>query len=144
MNISIKRLHPSVALPSYQTAGAAAMDVQAAIDEPVTLAPLERRVIPLGFALELPVGYEAQIRPRSGLSLKQGLTLANAIGTIDSDYRGEVGAIIVNLSNEPVIIEPLQRIAQMVITTYEQISWQPTEELSETDRGDGAYGSTKH
>ncbi len=144
MNISIKRLHPSVALPSYQTVGAAAMDVQAAIDEPVTLAPLERRVIPLGFALELPVGYEAQIRPRSGLSLKQGLTLANAIGTIDSDYRGEVGAIIVNLSNEPVIIEPLQRIAQMVITTYEQISWQPTEELSETDRGDGAYGSTKH
>lgn len=120
------------------------MDVQAAIDEPVVLQPLERRVIPLGFALELPVGYEAQIRPRSGLSLKQGLTLANAIGTIDSDYRGEVGAIIVNLSNEPVIIEPLQRIAQMVITTYEQISWQPTEELSETDRGDGAYGSTKH
>lgn len=122
MNIPIRQLHPKIDLPAYQTAGAAAMDVQAAIDEPVVLQPLERRVIPLGFAIELPHGYEAQIRSRSGLTIKQGLVIANGVGTIDSDYRGEVGAIVVNISDEPVTIEPLQRIAQMVVANYEQIS----------------------
>lgn len=144
MNIPIKRLHPEVDLPTYQTAGAAAMDVQAAIDQPITLASLERRVIPLGFALELPIGYEAQLRARSGLSLKQGLSLANSVGTIDSDYRGEVGAIVVNLSPEPVTIEPIQRIAQLLVARYETVQWQEVDELSTTDRGEGAYGSTKH
>lgn len=144
MQIPFKQLHPAIELPAYQTEGAAAMDLQAAVDDPIVLEPGERQVIPVGFAIELPQGFEAQIRSRSGLTIKQGLVIANGVGTIDSDYRGEVGAIVVNISDQPVTIEPLQRIAQMVIARYEQISWQPTEELSKTTRQEGAYGSTKH
>lgn len=143
MNVPIKRLHPTVTLPEYQTAGAAAMDLHAAIDQPVALGSFERRVIPTGFAMELPLGYEAQIRPRSGLSLKQGLALANGVATIDSDYRGEIGVIAINLSKDTITIEPDQRIAQMVVAQHERVVWEVVDTLSESDRGEGAYGSTK-
>jgi dUTP pyrophosphatase len=144
MEVKIVRLRPDATLPSYQTSGAAAMDIAAALDEPVTLAPGERTVIPTGFAIELPVGYEAQVRARSGLSLKHGITLANGIGTIDADYRGEVGVILANMSSEPFVVEPGMRIAQMVVARYEQIAWQEVKVLTDTERGAGGYGSTKH
>lgn len=144
MEVKIVRLRPDAVLPSYQTRGAAAMDIAAALDEPVTLAPGERTVIPTGFAIELPSGYEAQIRARSGLSLKHGITLANAVGTIDADYRGEVGVVLANISPEPFVIEPGMRIAQMVVARYEQVNWQEVEALTDTERGAGGYGSTKH
>lgn len=131
-------------MPAYQTAGAAALDICAAIDEPVILEPMERRIVPAGFAIELPPGYEAQIRARSGLSSKHGICLANGIGTIDSDYRGEVGAILINAGQEPFTITPGMRVAQMVIARYEQVSWQLVETLSSTDRGTDGYGSTSH
>lgn len=144
MEVKIVRLRPDAVLPLYQTRGAAAMDIAAALDEPVTLAPGERTVIPTGFAIELPSGYEAQIRARSGLSLKHGITLANAVGTIDADYRGEVGVVLANISPEPFVIEPGMRIAQMVVARYEQVNWQEVEALTDTERGAGGYGSTKH
>lgn len=144
MEIKLKRLHATVSLPSYQTPGAAAMDVHAAIDAPVTLAPMERLVIPAGFALEIPGGHEVQLRARSGLSLKHGICLANGIGTIDSDYRGEVGVILINLSQEPFTIEPDMRIAQMLIVPVTRGSWQVSDDLSATERGEGGYGSTQH
>lgn len=118
------------------------MDLRANLDEPVTLNPLERALIPTGLFIELPGGYEAQIRPRSGLAVKRGLTMLNSPGTIDSDYRGEIKCIVVNLSNEPQTIEPGERIAQMVIARYEQINWIATESLNDSDRGAGGFGST--
>ncbi len=133
--------HP---LPRYETAGSAGIDIRARLDASVTLEPLERAMIPTGLFIELPQGYEAQIRPRSGLAAKRGLTLLNSPGTIDSDYRGEIQCIVVNLSNEPQTIEHGERIAQMVIARYEQIIWKETDELSETDRGAGGFGSTGH
>ncbi len=131
--------HP---LPKYETSGSAGMDLRANTTEPITLKSLERTLIPTGLFIELPVGYEAQIRPRSGLSIKKGLSLVNSPGTIDSDYRGEIGVIMVNLSNETQIIDAGERIAQMVIAKYEQIEWQQVDSLSETDRGTGGFGST--
>lgn len=144
MNVAIKRLSDLAILPSYQTEGSAAADISACIDEPVTLLPGERRVIPAGFALMLPPGYEAQMRARSGLSAKYGIGLANGVGTIDSDYRGEVGAILINFGQEPFVVEPGMRVAQMVITRYEQATWQEVDQLDTTVRGEGGYGSTGH
>ncbi|MEO1262741.1 MAG: dUTP diphosphatase [Bacteroidota bacterium] len=134
-----KSAHP---LPKYETTGSAGMDLRANTTEPVTLASLERTIIPTGLYIELPAGYEAQIRPRSGLSIKKGLSLVNSPGTIDSDYRGEIGVIMVNLSNEAQTIAPGERIAQMVIAKYEQAVLVPVEVLSDTDRGAGGFGST--
>lgn len=118
------------------------MDLRAHLSEPVVLAPLERSLVPTGLFMELPVGYEAQIRPRSGIAIKRGLTMLNAPGTIDSDYRGEIKCIVVNLSNETQVIEPGERIAQMIIARYEQIEWLAVKELSASDRGAGGFGST--
>jgi len=127
-------------LPRYESAQAAGMDLRTSIAEPVTLAPLERRLFPTGLFMELPAGYEAQIRPRSGLAIKHGITVLNTPGTIDADYRGEVGVILVNLSNEPFTIEPGERIAQMVIARHEQPEIEETTELTATDRGAGGFG----
>lgn len=129
-------------LPEYETLHSAGMDLRANIDSPVTLEPLERVLIPTGIFIELPVGYEAQIRPRSGLAIKYGISLANAPGTIDSDYRGEIKAIVVNLSNTPFVINDGERICQMVIARYERVSWIVTDQLSETGRGSGGFGHT--
>lgn len=118
------------------------MDLRANLESPVTLQPLERTLVPTGFFIELPDGYEAQIRPRSGLAAKRGLTMLNSPGTIDSDYRGEIKCIVVNLSNEPQTIEPGERIAQMVIARYEQITWVEADILEESERGAGGFGST--
>lgn len=132
-----KSPHP---LPEYQTAGSAGMDLRVFLSEPVTLQPLERRLMPTGLYMELPQGYEAQIRPRSGLAIKRGLTLINTPGTIDSDYRGEIMVPLVNLSGEPQTINDGERIAQMVIAKYEQIGWEIVTELETTERGAGGFG----
>ena len=129
-------------LPKYETSGSAGMDLRASIPEPITLGPLERTLVPTGLHIELPHGYEAQIRARSGLAVKRGLTMLNSPGTIDSDYRGEIKCIVVNLSNEPQTIEPGERIALIIIARYEQISWNEVETLEETDRSSGGFGST--
>ena len=134
-----KSNHP---LPHYGTEASAGVDLRANINEPITLKPLERVLIKTGLFIELPVGYEAQVRPRSGLAYKHGLTVLNTPGTIDADYRGEVGVILVNLSNTDFIIENGERVAQMVIAKHEQAEWNLVEELSDTDRGAGGFGST--
>ncbi|MFN0033502.1 MAG: dUTP diphosphatase [Saprospiraceae bacterium] len=130
------------ALPQYETLGSAGMDLKAFLAEAVTLAPLERTVVPTGLFIELPEGYEAQIRPRSGLAAKRGLTMLNSPGTIDSDYRGEIKCIVVNLSNQAQTIEPGERIAQMVVARHERVEWLPVEKLLDSDRGAGGFGST--
>lgn len=130
------------ALPSYETIASAGMDLRAYLDTSVTLKPMERKIIPTGLAIELTPGYEAQIRPRSGLAIKHGITLLNTPGTIDADYRGDIGIILVNLSTEDFTIESGDRIAQMVIAKYEQIQWKQVKELSTTERGAGGFGST--
>ncbi len=130
------------ALPAYETEGAAGMDLRANISEAVELKPLERDLIPTGIFIELPTGFEAQVRPRSGLAVKKGLTLLNSPGTIDSDYRGEIKILLVNVSNEVQVIEPGERIAQMIIGKYEQVSWEEAEMLEETRRGSGGFGHT--
>lgn len=127
-------------LPTYATAQSAGMDLRANISEPITLNPLERKLIPTGLHIALPQGYEAQVRPRSGLALKKGITVLNTPGTVDSDYRGEVGVILINLSNEPFVIESGERIAQMVIARHEQGELIPVKVLDETERGEGGYG----
>ncbi len=129
-------------LPEYQTAQAAGMDLHACIDAPITLMPMERRAISTGLAVELPVGYELQIRARSSMGLKHGITMVNGIGTIDSDYRGEISVLLINLGQEPFVIEPDMRIAQAVVAAHERVLWQEVESLSETDRGTGGFGST--
>ena len=129
-------------LPNYETEGSAGMDLRANITESVTLRPLERAMIPTGIFIELPLGYEAQVRPRSGLAAKRGLTCLNSPGTIDADYRGELKVILVNLSNETQIIEPAERLAQMVIARHERVVWSEVTVLSETVRGAGGFGST--
>ena len=131
-----------VTLPKYETSGSAGMDVRANIKEPIVLGSLDRALIPLGLRLEIPEGYEVQVRPRSGLALKHGIGMVNSIGTIDSDYRGEIGAIIVNLSKEPYTIQPQERIGQLVLNKVEQIEWEVVEKLSESERGSGGFGST--
>ena len=130
------------ALPEYQTPLSAGLDIRANLDESVTLRPLERAMIPTGLYVELPEGCEMQIRPRSGLAAKHGITVLNSPGTIDADYRGEIKVILVNLSNEPFTIESGERIAQMIVARYEQIEWQPVDVLGETERGAGGFGST--
>lgn len=142
MDIKFKKISENAVLPHYQTEHAAGMDVSACIDEPVVIKPHERAIIPTGFAIALPAGYEAQIRARSGLAAKFGIMPANGIGTIDADYRGEVGVILLNTSNESFTVEPGMRIAQMVITKYESAVWREVDELDETTRGVGGYGST--
>jgi len=127
-------------LPEYATPQSAGMDLRANIDEPITLAPLERKLIPTGLHIALPKGYEAQVRPRSGLALKKGITVLNSPGTVDADYRGDVGVILINLSNEPFVIEPGERIAQMVVGKFEQVEWELVDNLDETERGDGGFG----
>lgn len=129
-------------LPAYETPSSAGMDVRACLDEPVTLAPLQRALIPTGLRIQLPHGYECQIRPRSGLSLKKGITILNTPGTIDADYRGEIGLIVINLSNEPYTITNGERIAQMVVTNYSHVEWEAVDRLDETERGDGGFGHT--
>ncbi len=134
-----KSNHP---LPHYGTEASAGVDLRANIIDSITLKPLERSLIKTGLFIELPVGYEAQVRPRSGLAYKHGVTVLNTPGTIDADYRGEIGVILVNLSNEDFIVENGERVAQMVIAKHEQAEWKLVENLSETDRGAGGFGST--
>lgn len=129
-------------LPNYETIASAGMDLRASINEAITLKPLERAIVKTGLFIELPVGYEAQVRPRSGLAAKKGITVLNAPGTIDADYRGEIGVILVNLSNEPFTVQSGERIAQLVIAKHERAQWQEVDELSETSRGEGGFGST--
>lgn len=142
MNLNVVKLRDDAVLPVYQTAGAAGADLHACIDEPITLQPLERKMIPTGLAMSIPEGFEVQIRARSGMSIKHGITMVNGIGTIDADYRGEVGALVINLSQEAFTIEPGMRIAQMVVAKYETIGWNVVETLDETERGAGGYGSS--
>lgn len=129
-------------LPEYATEKSAGMDLKANIDDPITLNPLERAMIPTGLSIALPDGTEAQIRPRSGLAAKHGISVLNAPGTIDADYRGEIKVILVNLSNEPFTINPGERIVQMVVARYERVEWETVETLDETERGAGGFGST--
>lgn len=131
--------HP---LPQYATPLSAGLDLRANLEAPITLQPMERRLVPTGLRIALPEGYEAQVRPRSGLALKHGITLLNTPGTIDADYRGEIGVIMVNLSTEPFSVEDGERIAQLVIARYEQAEWQETDVLDETERGEGGFGHT--
>lgn len=142
--IVIKRLHKDAQYPEYQTEHAAGMDIAACISKPVIIAPHGRAIIPTGFAIALPPGYEAQIRGRSGMAAKFGVMPANGLGTIDADYRGEVGVILLNTTDEPFTVEPGMRVAQMVIAKYERAEWQEVDELDETERGAGGFGSTGH
>jgi len=139
INIINKSEHP---LPSYETAHAAGMDLRANLPEKVTLAPMQRTIIPTGLFMELPIGFEAQIRPRSGLAFKHGITVLNSPGTIDADYRGEIKVLLINLGNEAFEIKHGERIAQMIITKHETASWKVVEQLGDTARGAGGYGST--
>jgi dUTP pyrophosphatase len=141
MNIKIinKSQH---ALPNYETITSAGMDLRANINEPITLNPLERAIVKTGLFIELPIGYEAQVRPRSGLAAKKGITVLNSPGTVDADYRGEIGVILVNLSNETFVVENGERIAQLIIAKHERAVWIEVQELSETSRGEGGFGST--
>ena len=134
-----KSKHP---LPEYATAAAAGLDLRASLDTPVVLKPLERAMIPTGLFIEIPVGYEAQVRPRSGLAAKHGITVLNSPGTIDADYRGEIKVIAVNLSSTEFTIENGERIAQLVVAKHEQVEWIPAEELTDTTRGAGGFGHT--
>ena len=134
-----KSHHP---MPAYATPQSAGMDIRANLTEPVELKPFERKLIPTGLYIALPEGYEAQLRPRSGLALKHGLTLLNTPGTIDADYRGEIGVILVNLSTEPFTIADGERICQMVVARYDRVAWQQVETLDETERGAGGFGHT--
>ena len=129
-------------LPSYATAGSAGMDLKANTDTPISLKPMERYLFPTGLYIQLPEGYEAQIRPRSGLAAKYGITVTNAPGTIDADYTGEIKVSLINLSTDTVVIYPGERIAQMVVAKYEKVSWNEVAELDETERGNGGFGST--
>ena len=141
MNVQIinKSKHQT---PTYETEGSAGMDLRANIDEAIVLKPLERAIIKTGLFIALPVGYEAQVRPRSGLAAKKGITVLNSPGTVDADYRGEIGVILVNLSNEDFIVNDGERIAQLVIAKHERVNWQEVEILNETERGAGGFGST--
>ena len=131
-----------VQLPKYESKGAAGLDVRANIVEPITLKSLERKLIPTGLKVSIPEGYEIQVRPRSGMALKHGITMLNSPGTIDSDYRGDIGLIIVNLSNEEYTIQPQERLGQLVLNKIEQIEWEEVETLDTTERGAGGFGST--
>jgi dUTP pyrophosphatase len=141
--VYVKVINRSVnPLPEYQTEHAAGLDLRASLPGAVTLEPMQRQLIPTGLFIELPAGYEAQVRPRSGLAFKHGVTVLNSPGTIDADYRGEVMVLLINLSGQPFVVQPGERIAQLVVAAYQRIAWQPAGELSETGRGAGGYGST--
>lgn len=142
VNVTTLPHFDGLSLPAYATAGAAGLDLQAAIAEPMTVAPFARLLVPTGITMAIPAGYEAQVRPRSGLALKQGLTVANSPGTIDSDYRGEVCVILLNTSDQSVVIERGMRIAQLVLAKVEQLQWQTVASLDQTARGAGGFGST--
>ena len=135
-------LDKGVQLPKYETKGSAGMDVRANISEPVVLGSLERKLIPTGIKMAIPEGYEVQVRPRSGLALKHGISMANAIGTIDSDYRGEIGVILINLSKDEYIVQPQERIGQLVLNKVEQMEFEIVSSLDETERGEGGFGHT--
>lgn len=139
INIVNKSKHD---LPEYATPLSAGMDIRANLSEPITLLPLQRKLIPTGLYIELPKGYEAQIRPRSGLALKKGITVLNTPGTIDADYRGEIGVILVNISDEPFVVNDGERICQMVVAEHATVRWQQVEQLNETQRGTGGFGHT--
>lgn len=142
-NIEVKIINRSGhELPAYGTLMSAGMDVRACLDAPVTLAPFERALIPTGLRIQLPQGYECQLRPRSGLALRHGITLVNSPGTVDADYRGEIGVILINLSQEPFVINNGERICQMVIARYSRVDWIPTDSLDDTERGAGGFGHT--
>lgn len=144
-NVIVKIINKSNnPLPEYATTNSAGLDLRADISEPIILKPLERAAIPTGISIALPEGFEAQIRPRSGLAIRHGITVLNSPGTIDADYRGEVKAILVNLSDQPFTIEPGERICQMIIARYTQIKWEEVTSLDETERGSGGFGSTGH
>lgn len=130
-------------LPKYETEQSAGMDLRANLDAPINLQPMERTIVPTGLFIELPKGYEAQIRPRSGLAIKHGITCLNSPGTIDADYRGEIGVILANLSNQEFVVNDGERIAQMVVAKHETVVWQTTEQLTTTNRGKGGFGSTQ-
>jgi len=134
-----KSKHP---LPQYETIASAGMDVRSNIDKPITLDPLDRTLVKTGLFVEIPIGYEIQVRPRSGLAFKKGITVLNSPGTIDADYRGEIGVLLVNLSSEPFVIEDGERIAQLVLASHEQAQWLETETLEDSGRGQGGFGST--
>lgn len=143
MSIEVKIINQSKhTLPSYETTGSAGMDLRANIESTIFLAPFQRIAIPTGLFIELPTGYEAQIRPRSGLSLKTGLSIPNSPGTIDSDYRGEVKVIVANLSEDKIEIKDGDRIAQMIVAKYERVEWRLTNQIEDTERGSGGFGST--
>lgn len=134
--------HSPYPLPAYATELSAGMDLRANLQEPLVLRTLERAMVPTGLHIELPAGFEAQIRPRSGLAAKHGISIVNAPGTIDADYRGEIKVVLVNLSNEPFTVNPGERIAQMVVARHETVQWEPVEALEESGRGSGGFGST--
>ena len=134
--------HSPFTLPAYATALSAGMDLRADLQEPIVLGSLERALVPTGLHIELPAGFEAQIRPRSGLAARSGISIVNAPGTIDADYRGEIKVVLVNLSKEPFTVQPGERIAQMVVARHETVEWEPVETLEESDRGSGGFGST--
>ncbi len=134
--------HSPYPLPAYETAGSAGVDLRANLPEPITLAPMERRLVPTGLFIELPEGYEAQVRPRSGLALRHGLSVVNTPGTIDSDYRGEIGIPMINISQEAQTISPGDRVAQMVVAPVVQVTWKPVTQLNDSSRGTGGFGST--
>lgn len=140
--IKIVKLNPKAILPEYQSQHSSGMDLHACIDGPITIQPGKRVLIPTGLSIELPAGYESQVRSRSGLALKYGVSMANGVGTIDADYRGEYGVLLINLGEDPFIVEPEMRVAQLVISRYEKIIWAESTELSQTDRGAGGFGST--
>ncbi len=143
--VQITRVRPGledIPLPSYATAGAAGMDIRAAIEGPLVLEPGQRTSVPTGIAIALPTGYECQVRPRSGLAMKHGISMVNNPGTVDEDYRGEIGVLLINHGTEPFTIQRGERIAQIVIAQYEKIAWKEVEALPESDRGSGGFGST--
>ncbi|MBX3455215.1 dUTP diphosphatase [Ferrovibrio sp.] len=144
IDLPVKRLPHAegLTLPAYATAESAGLDLQAAIAEPIVLQPGQRKLVPTGLAIALPAGFEAQVRPRSGLALKHGITVLNAPGTIDADYRGEIGVVLINHGDQPFTINRGERIAQMVVASYSQVRWQAVEELTDTQRGAGGFGST--
>ncbi len=144
IRIPVTALRPGITLPAYQSEGAAGMDLAAALDKPVELAPGEFRLVPCGFAIAVPPGFEAQVRPRSGLAAKHGVTVLNAPGTIDSDYRGEVKVILINHGREPFVVTPGMRVAQMVVARVARVEWDVADALPETARGEGGFGHTGH
>jgi len=141
MKVKIVNLSP-FDLPAYATPLSAGMDLRAHLEHPLTLGPLERAMVPTGLHIELPAGFEAQVRPRSGLAAKHGISIVNAPGTVDADYRGEIRVLLVNLSQDPFTIEPGERIAQMVVARHEKVEWEQVEVLEESQRGSGGFGST--